>query len=77
MPTWSGILEELGKSRSGDGLPQFDAVRRKYLTSLQQYTKREVINVISFRHSTFLIPIFSNGIGLKPSFQAGDSGFRL
>lgn len=43
MPTWSGILEELGKSRTGDGPPQFDAVRRKYLTMLQQYTKREVI----------------------------------
>jgi hypothetical protein len=43
VPTWSGILEELGNSRTGEGPPQFDAVRRKYLTSLQQFTKREVI----------------------------------
>lgn len=43
MPTWSGILEELNKSRVGGGPPQFDAVRRKYLVSIYQHTGREVI----------------------------------
>ncbi|MBI2825951.1 MAG: serine protease [Planctomycetia bacterium] len=43
MPTWSGILEELAQSRPGDGPPQFDAVRRKYLVLLRQHTGREVI----------------------------------
>ena len=43
MPTWSGILEELARSCTGDDPPQFDAVRRKYLTLLQRHTGREVI----------------------------------
>jgi hypothetical protein len=47
MPTWSGILEELAKSCSPGGPPQYDAVRRKYLTLLQQHTKRDVIMYVS------------------------------
>lgn len=43
MPTWSGILEELLQSRVGDGPPNFDAVRRKYLVALHQHTERAVI----------------------------------
>ncbi len=43
MPTWSGILAELAQSRVGDGPPQFDAVRRKYLVAVHQHTGREVI----------------------------------
>jgi hypothetical protein len=43
MPTWSGILDELARSREGGNPPQFDAVRRKYLAQLWAKTKREVI----------------------------------
>ena len=43
MPTWSGILEELKNSQVEGEPPQFDAVRRKYLTRIYEYTKREVI----------------------------------
>ena len=40
MPTWSGILEELGRTGSP---PNFDMVRRKYLYELHRYTSRNVI----------------------------------
>ena len=43
MPTWSEILKELSDSREKGGPPQFDAVRRKYLYELSQYTKRNII----------------------------------
>ncbi len=43
MPTWSEILHELNKSRIEGGAPQFDAVRRKYLTTLAEHTKRATI----------------------------------
>lgn len=43
MPTWSGILEELGKSAQPGGRPEFDAVRRKYLVAAFQHTQRPVI----------------------------------
>ena len=43
MPTWSEILKELSDSRVKGGPPQFDAVRRKYLNELFQYTKRNTI----------------------------------
>ncbi|NMC19741.1 MAG: serine protease [Thermogutta sp.] len=43
MPTWSGILDELVQSRIGDGPPQFDAVRRRYLASLKHFTNRAVV----------------------------------
>src|SRR6266542_2853057 len=39
MPTWGGILKELQASKP----PNFDAVRRKYLVELNQYTSRAVI----------------------------------
>ena len=40
MPTWSGILEEIGQTGSP---PDFDKVRRKYLYELHHYTGRNVI----------------------------------
>jgi hypothetical protein len=43
MPTWSGILAELHESQQKTGAPQFDVVRRRYLSSLYGYTQREVI----------------------------------
>ncbi len=43
MPTWSGILEELKNSQVKGQPPQFDAIRRKYLTSVFEHTGREVI----------------------------------
>lgn len=44
MPTWSGILDELGKSSPGkDQPPDFDGVRRKYLVLAHQHTGRNVI----------------------------------
>lgn len=43
MPTWSEILHELNESRIEGGAPQFDAVRRRYLTTLAQRTKRDTI----------------------------------
>jgi hypothetical protein len=43
VPTWSGILQELQASRSPAGLPDFDGVRRRYLTALHQHTNRAVI----------------------------------
>ncbi len=44
MPIWSEILAELGEtSAHNNGTPDFDAVRRTYLTRLYQYTGRNVI----------------------------------
>ena len=44
MPTWSGILEELGKSAAQHGgKPQFDAIRRKYLTKASGHSNRDII----------------------------------
>jgi len=43
MPTWSGILDELFQSSIEGKPPKFDAIRRKYLVNLQQYTGRNVI----------------------------------
>lgn len=42
MPNWKEVLEEVGKvSRQGN--QALDVVRRKYLKSIYQYTKRNVI----------------------------------
>ncbi len=43
MPTWSGILSELVQSQVGGGMPQFDAVRRKYLVKTYEVTRRNII----------------------------------
>jgi len=43
VPTWSGILHELGATKTPAGLPDFDGVRRKYLASLYAHTGRNVI----------------------------------
>lgn len=43
MPTWSEILAELVQSQSQTGLPQFDAIRRKYLVKAHEATARNVI----------------------------------
>lgn len=43
MPIWSEILKELGNTRVQNGPPDFDRVRRKYLHTLHEHTKRNVI----------------------------------
>ena len=43
MPTWSEILAELAQSQAETGIPQFDAIRRKYLVGTYKATKRNVI----------------------------------
>lgn len=42
MPSWGEILNELNDSDKGQG-PDFDGVRRKYLSHLHRLTKRPVI----------------------------------
>ena len=43
MPTWSGILDELGGTTDGNSPPDFDRVRRKYLAALFEHTNRATI----------------------------------
>jgi len=43
MPTWSGILEELGRTTDGTSPPDFDRVRRNYMADLCQHTGRSTI----------------------------------
>ena len=45
MPSWGDILEELQRTaqQNGTGVPDFDGVRRKYLTQLYTVTKRATI----------------------------------
>lgn len=44
MPTWGELLRELKQTPSSpEGASPFDIVRRKYLTELHDYTKRNVI----------------------------------
>lgn len=43
MPSWGGILKELGQTKTAAGLPDFDKVRRKYLARHHERTKRAVI----------------------------------
>lgn len=43
MPSWGGILKELGETRLPSGGPDFDKVRRKYLVRHYLRTKRAVI----------------------------------
>lgn len=43
MPTWSGILGELGETTDGNSPPDFDLVRRKYLAELFEHTGRATI----------------------------------
>ena len=44
MPIWSEILAELSESGSqNEGRPNYDAVRRTYLTRLYQHTERNII----------------------------------
>lgn len=44
MPTWGEILREVQASaQQRQGNPDFDAIRRKYLTQLHQYTGRDLI----------------------------------
>lgn len=43
MPTWSGILEEIGQTVEGNRSPDFDRIRRKYLADLYKHTNRNVI----------------------------------
>ena len=43
MPIWSEILAELAKTSEQGGSPDFDGVRRKYLSKLHRHTNRNVI----------------------------------
>jgi len=43
MPTWSGILDELNEEQRKTKRKAFDNVRRKYLSTLSEYTRRETI----------------------------------
>lgn len=43
MPSWGGILKELGTTKQPNGEPDFDRVRRKYLAQHHQRTGRAVI----------------------------------
>ena len=43
MPIWSEILTELAETQEGGGAPNFDRVRRKYLTELYRHTGTAVI----------------------------------
>lgn len=43
MPTWGDVLLELSTTRTPNGSPDFDTVRRKYLAALASYTGRNVI----------------------------------
>lgn len=43
MPTWGEILTELGQDPQPDGSPNFDVVRRKYLTQLHELTGRNTV----------------------------------
>ena len=43
MPTWGDIISEVNESIIGDGPPDLDGIRRKYLLKLQQHTNRNTI----------------------------------
>ena len=43
MPIWSEILAELQKTVQPNGVPDCDAVRRKYLLGLHEHTTRAVV----------------------------------
>lgn len=44
MPTWGAILTEIQQSAdANNGVPQLDAIRRKYVQKLQAYTDRNII----------------------------------
>ena len=43
MPIWSEILRELEETRRGEGPPNFDLVRRRYLAALYGHTGRNAV----------------------------------
>ena len=43
MPIWSEILAELQKTTQPNGVPDCDAIRRKYLLRLHEHTARAVV----------------------------------
>lgn len=43
MPIWSEVLAELQRTAQPNGIPDCDAVRRKYLISLHEHTNRAVV----------------------------------
>jgi len=44
MPSWNDLLTELQESaRSNNGIPDYDGIRRRYLTDLQSHTGRDTI----------------------------------
>ncbi|MBM3606770.1 MAG: serine protease [Verrucomicrobia bacterium] len=43
MPTWGKLLEEIQQAKKDKKPPPFDAMRRRYLVDLHDYTKRAVI----------------------------------
>ncbi len=44
MPTWGEVLQEINQTRSPQGGPDVDAVRRKYLMAMAAHTGRAVIS---------------------------------
>jgi Serine dehydrogenase proteinase len=43
VPTWGEVEKEIFATRTANGAPDFDGVRRKYLRRLAEYTKRSCI----------------------------------
>lgn len=43
MPVWSEILRELAQSKTEQGGPDYDGIRRKYLVQAYQHTQRNII----------------------------------
>lgn len=71
MPTWGEVLKELnatatpGTPSSPGRPPQYDAVRRKYLKALHDYTKRAVIIYYTAFLESRPIPPIDLQIGLE------------
>lgn len=68
MPTWGEILTEINESASVNGTPDFDGVRRRYLTEMNRLTGRAVILYATAWFESRPIPPAELQIGL-PDIQ--------
>lgn len=68
MPTWGEILTELNESSSPNGAPDFDSVRRRYLTEMNRLTGRAIILYATAWFESRPIPPADLQIGL-PDIQ--------
>lgn len=68
MPTWGEILTELNESSPVNGMPDFDGVRRRYLTEMNRLTGRAVILYATAWFESRPIPPAELQIGL-PDIQ--------